>query len=72
MWDHIYWAHVMSYDLAHWTRLPVALTPDTPYDYDGVFSGSASIMPNGQPILLYTGVSNFTEEGYYYQVVLAL
>ena len=68
MWGHPYWAHVISYDLAHWQRLPVGLIPDTPYDIDGVFSGSASIRPDGQPVILFTAVSNLTELDYYYQV----
>ncbi|DBB18751.1 hypothetical protein WJX82_009075 [Trebouxia sp. C0006] len=66
IWGPPSWGHVVSSDLAHWQRLPTALEPDTPYDNNGVFSGSATVV-NGTPILLYTGVDNFTEYGYYYQ-----
>jgi hypothetical protein len=45
------WAHVVSQDLAHWTQLPPALLPDAWYDRDGVFSGSATIQPDGTPIM---------------------
>lgn len=66
IWGAPSWGHVVSSDLAHWQRLPNALEPDTSYDRNGVFSGSATVV-NGTPILLYTGVDNFTEYGYYYQ-----
>ncbi|KAL3134801.1 hypothetical protein ABBQ32_007784 [Trebouxia sp. C0010 RCD-2024] len=66
VWGAPAWGHVVSSDLAHWQRLPVALQPDTVYDDDGVFSGSVTVV-DGTPILLYTGVTNFTELGYYYQ-----
>ena len=56
VWAAPYWGHVVSTDLVRWKRLPVALVPDAPYDIDGCFSGSASIGPDGKPILLYTGV----------------
>ncbi len=50
-----YWAHVVSNDMVHWRTLPMALTPDTLYDYAGVFSGSATILFNNTPAILYTG-----------------
>ena len=54
IWGAPYWGHVVSSDLAHWQQLPVALTPDTSYDNNGVFSGSTTVV-NGTPIILYTG-----------------
>ena len=54
IWGAPSWGHVVSSDLAHWQRLPNALEPDTSYDRNGVFSGSATVV-NGTPILLYTG-----------------
>ena len=48
---------MISSDMVHWMRLPPALVPDQRYDYDGVFSGSASFQADGTPILLYTGES---------------
>lgn len=55
VWGAPTWGHVVSSDLAHWQQLPAALQPDTVYDNNGVFSGSATIV-SGTPILLYTGL----------------
>ncbi|EIE20550.1 hypothetical protein COCSUDRAFT_67413 [Coccomyxa subellipsoidea C-169] len=68
IWGAPYWGHVISKDMVHWERMPPALVPDTDYDYDGVFSGSANLLEDGTPILFYTGVSNFSELKYYKQV----
>ncbi|CAL8464935.1 g4470 [Coccomyxa elongata] len=70
IWGSPYWGHVISKDMVHWERMPPALVPDTDYDYDGVFSGSATLLgdEDGTPILFYTGVSNFSELQYYEQV----
>lgn len=56
-WGSIHWAHVISQDLLHWEQLPTALAPDTNYDKDGCFSGSAVAMGDGRHLLMYTGVS---------------
>lgn len=55
-WGNMSWAHAVSDDLAHWKRMPIALTP-TPdsYDKDGVFSGCCVIDDNGIPTIIYTG-----------------
>lgn len=45
----------MSTDLVHWERLPPALIPDTEYDYDGVFSGSTTLLEDGTPAIFFTG-----------------
>ena len=55
-WDSMHWGHAVSHDLLHWTYLPAALAPDAPYDSFGCFSGSAIGMPDGQQLLMYTGV----------------
>ena len=68
VWAAPYWGHMASKDLVHWKRLPAALVPDTSYDYDGAFSGSATVLPNKGPVVMYTGVSKFSELGAYYQV----
>lgn len=54
-WGNMHWAHLVSADLLRWTELPIALAPDAPYDADGVFSGSATLLADGTPALLYTG-----------------
>lgn len=38
-----FWGHVVSKDLAHWTWLPPALLPDSEYDFNGVWSGAATV-----------------------------
>lgn len=53
----MHWGHAKSKDLIRWESLPVALAPDSPYDRDGCFSGSA-IEADGQHVLMYTGHLN--------------
>jgi beta-fructofuranosidase len=48
------WGHAVSNDLVHWVDWPVALWPDTPYDYGGVYSGNTFIH-SGKIYGLYTG-----------------
>ncbi|KAJ7944773.1 Acid beta-fructofuranosidase [Quillaja saponaria] len=55
VWGNIVWGHAVSRDLIHWLHLPVALAPDQWYDIGGCFTGSATILPDGQVIMLYTG-----------------
>jgi len=55
LWGAPYWGHVVSSDRVFWKRLPPALVPDTKYDMDGVFSGSAGFQEDGTPIFFYTG-----------------
>ena len=55
-WDAMHWGHAISHDLLHWTYLPAALAPDSPYDSFGCFSGSAEELPDGRQLLIYTGV----------------
>lgn len=56
-WGPMHWGHLRSDDLIHWTTLPCALAPDTSYDKDGCFSGTA-MEQDGKHILMYTGVAN--------------
>ena len=60
-WGPMHWGHAVSTDLLHWRYLPAALAPDTEYDRDGCFSGSAAVLPDGRHLLLYTGVSRETQ-----------
>ncbi|XP_042513950.1 beta-fructofuranosidase, soluble isoenzyme I-like [Macadamia integrifolia] len=55
IWGLIRWGHAMSKDLIHWHHLPMAMVPDKWYDVNGVWTGSATILPNGTIIMLYTG-----------------
>lgn len=41
-WGAMHWGHAVSRDLLNWRYLPIALTPDQPYE-KGCFSGSAAV-----------------------------
>lgn len=58
MWGNIVWGHAVSRDLIHWRHLPIAMVPDHWYDTNGVWTGSATFLPDGQLIMLYTGSTN--------------
>lgn len=55
VWGNITWGHAVSRDLLHWLHLPLAMVPDHPYDANGVWSGSATRLPDGRIVMLYTG-----------------
>ena len=57
-WGPMHWGHVKTQDFIRWDRLPAAMAPDSDYDRDGCFSGSAVEMPDGRQLLMYTGVRN--------------
>ncbi len=56
VWGPMHWGHYVSEDLVKWEELPVAMAPDSPFDEDGCFSGSAIETPMGH-VLAYTGVA---------------
>lgn len=60
VWGNITWGHAVSTDLIHWLYLPLAMVPDEWYDMNGVWSGSATILPDGQIVMLYTGSTDKT------------
>lgn len=55
-WGPMHWGHLKTKDFIKWERLPVAIAPDESYDASGCFSGSATQLPDGRQLLLYTGV----------------
>lgn len=55
VWGNITWGHAVSTDLIHWKYLPLSMVPDQWYDINGVWSGSATILPDGNIMMLYTG-----------------
>ncbi|CAM8997898.1 unnamed protein product [Rhodiola kirilowii] len=55
IWGNITWGHAVSIDLIHWLYLPIAMVPDSWFDWNGVWTGSATLLPDGQIIMLYTG-----------------
>ena len=66
VWDAMHWGHAVSSDLLTWEYLPAALAPDERYDSFGCFSGSATELPDGEQLLMYTGVRK-DEEGREFQ-----
>ena len=41
--EPVHWGHARTRDFLLWEELPVALTPDMPYDIDGCWSGTALV-----------------------------
>ena len=56
-WGPMHWGHVVSDDVLHWERLPIAVYPGDEGDKNGCFSGSAIVWQD-KLWLMYTG---FTE-----------
>ncbi|KAE8703460.1 Detected protein of confused Function [Hibiscus syriacus] len=52
---NITWGRAVSSDLIHWFYLPLATIPDQWYDMNGVWTGSATLLPDGRIVMLYTG-----------------
>ncbi|KAL5728216.1 beta-fructofuranosidase [Ranunculus cassubicifolius] len=58
VWGNITWGHAVSKDLIHWLYLPLAMVPDKWYDINGVWTGSATLLPDGTVVMIYTGSTN--------------
>ncbi|KAH9301958.1 hypothetical protein KI387_013541 [Taxus chinensis] len=60
VWGSIRWGHAVSKDLINWEHLAgAALYPDSWYDINGAWSGSATFLQKGgAPVILYTGNTN--------------
>ena len=58
VWGNITWGHSISYDLVNWVHLEHAINPTDPFDINGCWSGSATILPGGEPLILYTGIDS--------------
>lgn len=58
VWGNITWGHAVSRDLIHWLYLPLALVPEHWYDINGAWTGSATLLPSGDIIMIYTGSTN--------------
>nr|P49174.1 RecName: Full=Beta-fructofuranosidase, cell wall isozyme; AltName: Full=Invertase; AltName: Full=Sucrose hydrolase; Flags: Precursor [Zea mays]AAA64487.1 invertase [Zea mays]prf//2118364A cell wall invertase [Zea mays] len=56
VWGNIVWAHSVSRDLINWVALEPAIYPSIPSDKYGCWSGSATILEDGTPAILYTGI----------------
>ncbi|KAF3795250.1 Beta-fructofuranosidase soluble isoenzyme I [Nymphaea thermarum] len=58
VWGNITWGHTVSKDLIHWLYLDLAMVPDHWYDINGVWTGSATLLPDGRIVMIYTGSTN--------------
>jgi beta-fructofuranosidase len=58
VWNNIVWAHSVSRDLINWVALETALRPSIPSDRYGCWSGSATVLPDGTPVIMYTGINH--------------
>lgn len=56
-WGPMHWGHYSSEDFIKWELMPTAIGPDTSYDKDGCFSGTA-IVKDGELYLMYTSVAD--------------
>ncbi|XP_020581380.1 beta-fructofuranosidase, insoluble isoenzyme 3-like [Phalaenopsis equestris] len=56
VWGNIVWAHSYSTDLINWKPLEPAIYPTKPFDINGCWSGSATILPGNKPVIMYTGI----------------
>ncbi|XP_061954298.1 beta-fructofuranosidase, insoluble isoenzyme 2-like isoform X1 [Populus nigra] len=56
VWGNIVWAHSVSKDLINWESLEPAIYPSKWFDNYGCWSGSATVLPNGEPVIFYTGI----------------
>ncbi|KAM0885699.1 hypothetical protein ACQ4PT_030161 [Festuca glaucescens] len=50
------WGHSVSVDLINWSALENAMDPDSSFDINGCWSGSATFLADGTPVFLYTGI----------------
>ncbi|CAK9317357.1 unnamed protein product [Citrullus colocynthis] len=62
IWGNITWAHSISYDLVDWIHLEHALSPTEPYEANGCWSGSATILLDEKPAILYTGANSKNQQ----------
>lgn len=58
VWGNIVWAHSVSKDMINWEALDPAIYPSKPFDINGCWSGSTTILPGKKPVILYTGIDS--------------
>ena len=65
VWGPMHWGHQTTKDFIKWELEDVALAPDTSYDPNGCFSGTA-IVDNGIHYLAYTAVTEYQNQALAY------
>lgn len=66
--EYMHWGHARTKDYLNWEELPVALTPEHPYENQGCWSGTA-IVKDDMLYLLYASVTDRDGERYRRQTV---
>ncbi|XP_026425932.1 beta-fructofuranosidase, insoluble isoenzyme 1-like isoform X1 [Papaver somniferum] len=56
VWGNIVWGHSVSKDMINWLPLNPAIYPSAPFDINGCWSGSATILQGNKPVIFYTGI----------------
>jgi beta-fructofuranosidase len=57
-----HWGHARSRDLVNWEHLPIALWPLADRGERAIFSGGATLGPDGRPRLFYTSIGHPSPE----------
>jgi beta-fructofuranosidase len=57
-----HWGHARSRDLVNWEHLPIALWPLTDRGERAIFSGGATLGPDGRPRIFYTSIGHPSPE----------
>ncbi|KAL9235472.1 hypothetical protein vseg_010229 [Gypsophila vaccaria] len=58
VWGPPVWGHSTSSDMINWTPQPLTMGPQSPANKYGSWSGSATILPENKPAILFTGIIN--------------
>jgi beta-fructofuranosidase len=64
-WANIVWGHSVSQDLINWVELDPAIKPSILGDQHGCWSGSSTILLDGTPAIMYTGIIQEVEGNQY-------
>ena len=76
--EPMHWGHARTKDFLHWEELPVALTPDMPYDREGCWSGTAIVkddtlylfyasIPDPRPFDVQTVSVAYSKDGIHFE-----
>lgn len=62
VWGNIVWAHSISRNLIDWEAHEPAILPSEPFDINGCWSGSVTMLPGNKPAILYTGIDQLQRQ----------
>lgn len=68
-WGPMHWGHAISSDMIKWEHVEAAMAPDSSFDEEGCFSGTALETADGKHLIIYTGVTKTqSENGEWYNL----